>query len=211
MFATSVFDELPPDVQPGFITQNESEPNLGFDSEDNHLHGLYGDVTCVEGKHWRKNSEPDSEVRYAIAGQHIVVGGGGKRVAFYCDSFKPTTAFDIRTRRTVDVRLRRIGKSPDGQPVYPSFTCDAWRWCQDYTPDPSWMTATEWQGVLKELAPTIARDKALALGETQSHREREAQFAQSEAARRNPTSELGRAIAEGVASALAQLGLKPKN
>jgi hypothetical protein len=72
------------------------------------------------------------------------------------------------------------------------------------------MEASEWRGILKELAPVIALEKKITAQESADHEARRVEGAEAKLAQSNPTAHLANGIAAGVAQALASLGIEPK-
>lgn len=162
-----------------------------------------------EDKFWLDPKEK-SNVRYAIDGTSIAIGGGGIRTVFSIDAFTPGVVVDNATKKNRQVRNRIIGRSDEGQPVYSGFLMDAFVFVQKYEPDPSWMSPSEFKNILKRLQPTIEKDARLAKAEKAEIEQRNLKQAQMIAARENPSGHLAAGIAAGIAEALRELGLQPK-
>jgi hypothetical protein len=126
------------------------------------------------------------------------------------DPFTPSTASDPKTGKLITVRNRTIGQSGGGEPIYPGFFIDAWKFCLEFSPELTWMSRSEWKSILAELAPAISRDQAAAAADGEAFAITREKATQAAAAADNPTAYLGAAIALGVAEALKGLGLKQK-
>ena len=149
-------------------------------------------------------------VRYTINGVSIVLGGNGMRPQFFLDKFTPATKRDNATKKTYEVRNRVIGRSDTGEPVFPGFFIDAFEFVRRFVPDPSWCSKSEWQAILKRLAPTLEKDARLAAVEKSEIAQRNSKQAQIMAQRENPTGFLAAGIATGISEALKNLGIAPK-
>jgi hypothetical protein len=172
-------------------TVNSARPLSAEEQRESVIYS-YARVNEFGERHWIRKSEPESKVRYALLSSLVKIGKGSTlRCAFSVDVFVPSLASDPTTKMLVEVRTRETGRAPSGEVIHPGFMFDAWRWCEEFVPDRQWMTSSEWQTILDELAPTIARDKAWAAAD-------------------NPTGHLAAGIAAGVAQALASLGIEPK-
>jgi hypothetical protein len=184
---------------------------LSAEQQLGELIGQYLPVTEHEDRHWLRSSEPNSKQRFAIVGQHGAIDKrGGVRCRFTVDVFIPSTASDPKTKKLITVRNRTIGRASDGSPIYPGFQIDAWKFCLEFVPELTWMTASEWRSVLAELAPTIARDQAAAAADGHAVAVTREKAQQAAAAADNPSAHLATGIAAGVAQALASLGVEPK-
>ena len=160
-------------------------------------------------RHWRRNSTPDAPQRYSPVGAgHVAYSPcGAGRLCIFVDEFVPSVGRHPKTGKMVDIRSRKIGRSPDGEPLFAGFSLDAWKFCREFSPD-GWLTDYEWRKVLKGMEPLLRRDQDVAENEGVLIAARNAQLGQSASAQMNPTAALGAAIAKGVAQALAALNIK---
>lgn len=161
-------------------------------------------------KHWRAKSPPKGEqdFRFAILSATSVVVNAD----FYCDfqieKFLPGgQVMDAETREIKPLRRRILKKSPGGEVVFPTCFMPAVKFLSEYEPEPEWMTASEFQNILDEMAAVIEHDRALLKTEKGFHQNENRRLSEAAAAHDNPT----RTMAQGVAQALHELGLAPKS
>jgi hypothetical protein len=201
-------------IEKQFIGENTGPGTQPLNPEQmlGELYYLWDSVTRYgDAKQFVSNAEPTSKRRYAIVSQHVIIDRrGGMRCRFFIDPFIPSLASDPRTKQLVTVRNRTIGRASSGEPVFSSFPIDAWRFCEEFAPEPTWMSKSEWAAILRELAPIIDRDKTAAAADAEAFAVTREKATQAAAAQDNPSGYLGAAIAMGVASALASLGIEPK-
>jgi hypothetical protein len=200
-------------IERSFLNENETEGAALDDVGRQELvrAGRYASILKYEEKHWRRNADPDSEIRFVIIGVHVLGGlTPGERVKFMLDEFTPSQASDSRTRKLIPVRRHKVGRAPSGEPIFPGCMILAHDFCEQFTPDENWMEASEWRTILKELAPVIALEKKITAQEAAFNAARDIEGAESKLAQSNPTKFLAAGIAAGVAEALRQLNVKPQ-
>lgn len=189
-----------PGSPPSGATENQNEPRLDAQERLDQIRDQYPLAT---DKIWHKKSEPNSELCYAILNSHVNQSTDGPYPAFSVDGFTVTAGYDAKTKKQVEHRHRITRTAPDGSPIYSQFHIDCWKFCEEYVPDESWMTASEWKSLLKELAPVIEHDKRLAGVDRAQGLQRDAQLQRALEARTNPN----KSMAEAVVAAMTAMGL----
>jgi len=97
--------------------------------------------------------------------------------------------------------------------AYPGFTCDLFHFIENYKP---WrfISAQEWERIKTETAEQRKLDREISEQQKAWHNAELARLEQGRKERANPTGELGKAIAQGIAvalpAALASMGIEPK-
>jgi hypothetical protein len=165
------------------------------------------DILQQYEKGYRLNG--DTKNWYFILKSRVNFGPDGVYAGFFMDG-PCTLSYELdENGKRVEIRHREIGEAPDGSPIFSGFPVDCWKFCEDFTPDKSWMTISEWNALLAELAPVIARDKKNALADQEAIAERNRKMTAAAASRQNPEASLAAGIATGIAAALQNLGIQP--
>jgi len=202
--------EPPP---PKFLTADEDQGPPGL-TVDQQLEAMLSRWDCIlqfDAKHWTRNSEPNSALRYAILHQYVIGGFSGPTgVSFLVDVFTPAVATDAKTKKLIPVRRHAIKTSPTGERCPVAFTIPAVQFIAQYHPEESWMKAGEWRDTLDFLAPTIKLETELQAREAEDGRIRDTEAQEARLARENPTKHLAAGISAGIAQALRELGIERK-
>jgi hypothetical protein len=172
------------------------------------LQGAFDDFACHEDKIFRRKD--DSKTCFAISSAFVNCGLFGSYTVFAIDQFTVCYRYDETSKRQIETRIRETKTAPSGEPIYSGFNIPAWKFCEEFVPDQSWMSMSEFNSILESLAPTIASHKKLAQLEQEEIDRRNIKQGQAMASRQNPEASLARGIAEGVALALRSLGVTPK-
>ena len=152
-----------------------------------------------------------SEYRFRFVNTHINGSPSGEYVVATLEKFIPGTAYDVATKREVAVRRRVVGRSANGEAIYPVIRVPLCEFVDRFMPDPTWMTASEWNSIKAQLAPLIEREKGIVRAETDASAAASRQANDAHRHALNPGAAMSEAIAHGIAAALAQLNASPKS
>jgi len=158
---------------------------------------------------FHKKGDSESGEKVLVDNHFTVFGAGGNYRQVALDHCTLVAAKDSEGKQYI-ARKRKILKSPDGDPIFPDEHMSLWRFLEKYEPDWTWITKSEWQTVLQNCAAVLEADQRAELGDDAYRKADEEKRRLAAASRDNPELALGAAIASGVASALAELGIKKK-
>ena len=205
---------MPPSSEHSVVNTNESdrEPLDVFGMQDafkdkwNRVNALIGD----DVNFYFREIGDQSDFLVRIIHSNPVGAPSGDYLDLRLERFLPSTAYDVRTKRQVEVRRRIIGRSAEGEPIFPALTIAACEFVDRYEPAGDWMSKSEWASIKKELAPLIDHEKAVKQGERCANTARCEKIVRASSARDNPHEALAAGIAAGVAEAMKALGIGAK-
>jgi hypothetical protein len=158
---------------------------------------------------FHKKGEAESGEKVFVDNHFRAYGAGGDYRQVALDFCELVTAKDIEGKQYI-ARKRKILKSPDGDPIFPSAQMSLWKFCETFEPDWNWITKSEWAAIVESCAPVLEADKRAELGDAAHRKVAQEQWQQAADAKLNPHGTLAAGIAAGVAQALAELGVSPK-
>lgn len=207
----------PPKKYAGHNIQPE-EPN--FDPTDTTAATVnnFNSILSLNGLFFRGQGQQESDpIRFAIVegSQHVCFSTltGRQRVEVLLDVFEPLRGSEPGGRELVEVRRRRVGMTPLGEKIFPQRMIEMWRLCEEFEPDfdgQRRITRSEWSQILDGLAETLNADKADYEAEVAARQRRHDEYIEQQNFAKNPGSQMAAAIAQGVAAAMAEMGLKAK-
>jgi hypothetical protein len=156
-------------------------------------------------------SQPESD-KERVFGDHIHIEflHGGKSLAVSCEQAELIEAKDLEGKKCL-VRKKKIGRSAENEPIFPSFHLPVWKFVELYVPAPeSRCRKSEWVQAVSEIQARLDVHKQLELGNAEFQKAESEKRARAAIAAENPTAALAAGIAAGVAEALKSLGIEPK-
>ncbi len=198
--------EKPADINIGLPTSTTAEQRH-VDLVD-----ACADITQFSGDTrfpFRRRGETSESV-YLMDSVFLAFGSGGATRQLSVDKCELVSARDPDGKATL-VRKRSIGRSPDGEPIFSSFSIPLWKFVRDFEPQGSWIQPSEWAALVESCAPVLAADERAEASNAAFLAESSRRLEAARASRQNPEASLGTAIAAGVAAALRDLGLAPKS
>jgi hypothetical protein len=207
--------DTPPglDLKPSDI--NEGNPTKANDEEQWLDETDLGDVSIwmTGGNEFPFVAIGQSESdRTRVFGDHIHIAflHGGKTLDVSCERAELVESKDLEGAKCF-VRKKKIGRSPDGEPVFSTFHIPVWKFCELFETAPeNRVRQPEWIRAVAEIQARLDVHKKLELGNAEFLKSEMEKRARARATAENPTAALAAGIAAGVAQALAELGISQK-
>jgi hypothetical protein len=204
-----------------FLTANDGESNQA-DSIESRFETIVSIADCVPNDEpfveKGRGHEPTDEF-WAIANRSVVASYP-PRLALNTYKYKRTFIADSQTKRQIERRVRTIGRSPEGEPVFSDRMIDLWLFCEKFEPHyaSGWINESEWKNTLELLSEVLQRDRATDTAEKKQRAEESSKIQQALAARQNPQRALASGISGGIKDGmkdairevLSELGLNPR-
>lgn len=161
-----------------------------------------------ETHYWRANGDTSGQLERFL-NAYLVDTGMGEYIDGRFEKFTLTVAYDAKVRSQIDVRRRIVETASSGEPIFPVRSIALCEFVEQNEPA-GWLTGVEWSRILQELRPLIEEEKRIKNGERALIANKNRRMTQAHADAENPTASLAAGISAGVAAALAELGIKPK-
>jgi hypothetical protein len=159
--------------------------------------------------YWKSNVNAGQFLQRVIGTCVGVTPNGRQYLTLVVEQFIAERASDPKTKKVIIVRRRLVGRSASGEPIYPMRRQAAWQFVSENSPQEHRISASEYEALLKHHASLIKEEREVWESERAAHQHQNEMAVRATVVAQDPQKALGTAIAQGVAEALAKLGVTP--